>query len=56
MTTGDPKPVGQSPAFWLAICSFFEVPEDGGDIHNTIHLMKTSNLLQFFPPFHVCSS
>uniref|UniRef100_A0A093VKL3 Linear gramicidin synthase subunit D n=1 Tax=Talaromyces marneffei PM1 TaxID=1077442 RepID=A0A093VKL3_TALMA len=52
-TSGNPKPVGQSPAFWLATSSFLDVPEDGGDTHNTIHLLTNTILLQFFPLFHM---
>ncbi|KAF3405471.1 Iterative polyketide synthase [Talaromyces pinophilus] len=52
-SSGNPKPVGESSAFWLATCSFLDVPDDGGDIHNTIHLIRNTNLLQFFPPFHM---
>ncbi|EED19773.1 hypothetical protein TSTA_030400 [Talaromyces stipitatus ATCC 10500] len=49
----EPQPVGESPAFWLSACSFLDVPDDGDDIHNTIGLIRNTNLLQFFPPFHM---
>jgi hypothetical protein len=50
--TGNPKPVRQSPAFWLRCFSFLDVPEDG-DIHSIVHIGKGNNMLQLFPPFHV---
>ncbi|OKL63405.1 hypothetical protein UA08_01778 [Talaromyces atroroseus] len=51
-SSGNPKPVGQSAAFWLRALAFLDVPDDGG-IHNVVNVVGGKALLQFFPSFHM---